>query len=400
MKYLRKIGIYLLVILIIIQCYSLLSMIISNKYFYIVIDLLMFLLILNKKKIKMKKSYLIIAGIYVLVLSTLFISGYFRNLEFIFSVILPFPLFIIYLQGDNALEIGEIYTNIVFVIAMLSLFFFFFGSVYGIIRYTEYYPYSIVGWGRNNYYDYYHLYCQGQEASAFGYAGVRNIGLFVEGPMLTYVVSIALYYELFLRKKSFRKIYVAVLLVTIVTSLSTTGLLVAVILLYLRFYNIVRKNVYIRYFFIPIVFCVIGYILYYIIQDKFTSNIFSASTRVDDILASFKCFFSHIINGVGYQNMKAIDPYRSLKISDPGLSTGIGAILAYGGMEWGIWYFIPFIIAVKNYITNKNNKKNMAFVIMAFFLLLVTVVQNRILCTVVNAVCWYIVLNEKKENVN
>lgn len=140
---------------------------------------------------------MIIAGIYVLVLSTLFISGYFRNLEFIFSVILPFPLFIIYLQGDNALEIGEIYTNIVFVIALLSLFFFLLGSVYGIIRYTGYYPYSIVGWGRNNYYDYYHLYCQGQEASAFGYAGVRNIGLFVEGPMLTYVVSIALYYELF-----------------------------------------------------------------------------------------------------------------------------------------------------------------------------------------------------------
>lgn len=125
MKYLRKIGIYLLIILIIIQCYSLLSMIISNKYFYIVIDLLMLLLILSKKKIKMKKSYLIIAGIYVLVLSTLFISGYFRNLEFIFSVILPFPLFIIYLQGDNALEIGEIYTNIVFVIALLSLFFSF-----------------------------------------------------------------------------------------------------------------------------------------------------------------------------------------------------------------------------------------------------------------------------------
>ena len=98
--------------------------------------------------------------------------------------------------------------------------------------------------------------------------------------------------------------------------------------------------------------------------------------------------------------MKAIDPYRSLKISDPGLSTGIGAILAYGGMEWGIWYFIPFIIAIKNYITNKNNKKNMTFVIMSFFLLLVTVVQNRILCTVVNSVCWYIVLNEKKETVN
>ena len=42
------------------------------------------------------------------------------------------------------------------------------------------------------------------------------------------------------------------------------------------------------------------------IQDKFVSNVYSASVRTDDILASLKCLTSDPINGIGYNNLKGI----------------------------------------------------------------------------------------------
>lgn len=106
-------------------------------------------------------------------------------------------------------------------------------------------------------------------------------------------------------------------------------------------------------------------------------------------------FFSNFFNGVGYQNMDAIESYRLFKRPNAGLSTGVGAILAYGGLLWGGWYIVPFIVAIANYIRKPETRKKMAFVIMAFMLLFVTVVQSRILCTIINAICWYFILERK-----
>ena len=46
--------------------------------------------------------------------------------------------------------------------------------------------------------------------------------------------------------------------------------------------------------------------------------------------------------------MDAIESYRLFKRSNAGLSTGVGAILAYGGLLWGSWYIVPFIVAIAN----------------------------------------------------
>ena len=333
-------------------------------------------------------------------LHSLFTSGFYRNFEFVLSIYLPFPLFLIFIMNSNNLEkFMEAFTNVVFMISALSLVFFVLGSLLNIIQPTGYYPYTEIGWGTNNYRDFYHLYCEGQTVFALGYSGVRNIALFVEGPMLTYVISFALYYELFFRRLGFRKIVIVTFIITVATSFSTTGILIAIFLMYIKFYEIVKKSKVIKYLIIPIVICIVGYSLFWVVEDKFVSNVYSASARADDILASFKCFFSDIFNGVGYQNMEAIAPYRLFKRTGAGLSTGLGAILAYGGVLWGFWYITPFIIAIVNYIKKPKIRIKMAFIIMAFALLLVTVVHSRVLCTIINAICWYFILqkNFRKE---
>ena len=397
MKLLKNSLTYILALLIILQCYSLLSMLLPNRYFYIAIAVLLLTIIFCGKKIKQKNSLLLLGIIYVVIMFTLLVNVYYRNMEFLFSVIIPFPLFLMYsIKRENIEGFFEAYTNIVFVIACLSLFFFIFGSVLGIVKETGYYPYTTVGWGTNNYHDYYHLYCEGQEVYALGYSGVRNIALFVEGPMLTYVLSIAFYYELFLREKGYRKIYIFVMILTYITSFSTTGLLLVLGLLYLKFYTDIKNNKFVRYLFVPLIIALVIYGGVFILKDKFVSNVYSSSVRTDDILASFKCFLANCINGVGYQNLHALDPFRRFFRNNAGLSTGLGAIFAYGGFTWGIWYLIPLIIAIKNYILEPKSRKIMGLILMLNALLLVTVVHSRILCTITNALSWTFILQTRR----
>lgn len=397
MRLIKNLLIYILAILVILQCYSLLSMIMPNRYFYIAINLVLILLIISEKRIILNSQVGMLLICYIIFMALLFTSGYYRNFEFILSVYIPFPLFILFTMTKNNFErFMEYFTNVILVISILSLVFFVFGSLMGVIQPTGYYPYTEVGWGTNNYKDYYHLYCEGQTVFALGYSGVRNIALFVEGPMLTYVISLAMYYELFLRENGFRKIVIGVFIATIGTSFSTTGILIAILLMYIKFYEVIKQNKYIKYILTPFIIIVVGYLSLWVMKDKFASNVYSASARTDDILASFKCFFSDIFNGVGYQNLDAIEPYRSFLRTKAGLSTGLGAILAYGGLLWGIWYIIPLVMAVKNYILRSSSRNENGFIIMANALLLVTVVQNRVLCTMVNAIAWYFILKTKK----
>ena len=124
---------------------------------------------------------------------------------------------------------------------------------------------------------------------ALGYSGVRNTALFVEGPMLTFVGCLALYYELFLRVKGIRKIVAASIIISIASSLSTTGLLLIAVMMYLRFYERIKNNKFLKFFCLPAIIAVLVYFGAYVIQDKFVSNVYSASVRTDDILASLKC---------------------------------------------------------------------------------------------------------------
>lgn len=126
MKYVKKILIYLLAILVILQCYSLLSMIVPNRYFYISINLLLIFLIFCELKIKRNlRIEMLIIG-YLSLVTLLFTSGFYRNFEFVLSIYLPFPLFLIFIMNSNNLEkFMEAFTNVVFMISALSLVFLF-----------------------------------------------------------------------------------------------------------------------------------------------------------------------------------------------------------------------------------------------------------------------------------
>jgi len=298
-------------------------------------------------------------------------------------------------RTDIMLDFWEKYTNIVAIICLLSLVFYVFASNLHLISPTGIYSSDEVGWGTTVYKDYFHLFCEGQEVFALGYSGVRNTALFVEGPMLTFVGCMALYYELFLRVKGVRKTVTVSIILAVASSLSTTGLLLITVMLYLRFYDRIKKNKFIKFVCLPVVIVLLIYFGVYVIQDKFVSNAYSASVRSDDILATLKCFVSNPINGIGYNNLRDIDPFRLYRRTDAGLSTGLGGILAYGGLLWGIWYIVPVILAVKKYISNPKYRNSLGFIFFYIVLLTVTVVQSRVLCTVCMTMSWIITMEPK-----
>lgn len=63
---------------------------------------------------------------YLSLVTLLFTSGFYRNFEFVLSIYLPFPLFLIFIMNSNNLEkFMEAFTNVVFMISALSLVFLF-----------------------------------------------------------------------------------------------------------------------------------------------------------------------------------------------------------------------------------------------------------------------------------
>ena len=251
---------YTLALLIILNCYSIMCMVYPNWIFYILTNVNFVLLLLLRRKIKLKKNASVLCAAYLLCMLLFIVRGFF-GYEFMFSCVLPFVFTVVYFdKTDVVLDFWEKYTNIIAVICLLSLVFFVFASNLHLISPTAIYSADEVGWGTNTYKDYYHLYCEGQEVYALGYSGLRNIALFVEGPMLTFVGCLALYYELFLRVKGIRKIVAASIIISIASSLSTTGLLLIVVMMYLKFYERIKNNKFLKFFFLPAIIAVLIYI--------------------------------------------------------------------------------------------------------------------------------------------
>lgn len=393
----RKFVLYLLIITIIIQCHSLMDHIYPDHAFLIIILLLSFFL-LYLKKIQISKKILFFLVPFLFSMGFLFIPGGFSSIEFLLTIVLGFFLYILFFFDDkqNINMTLEAISNVMFVISSISLFFFVFASVFHIIPATGYYDTSVVQWGNFEYQDYLHLYCEGQTIHALRYIGIRNIAFFVEAPMFIYPLLLAFYYELLLRE-NYRKKVIIVDLLAVITSFSATGLILITICLMFKFYHHILKSRVLKILMIPVILLIGGWVIYLFFLDKLTHGFSSVNVRLDDIKAAIKCFWNNPIKGIGYENMRGLDPFRLVLRRNAGLSTGLGGILAYGGLLWGIWYLIPYLVSIYRVIRRKGNYEYAGFILLSGILLLVTVVQTRMISVMVNALCWGMILQPYHE---
>lgn len=236
-----------------------------------------------------------------------------------------------------------IYSNLMLFIAFVSLFFWLFASVLGLIE-----TYTVVPteWGMTiGGYEkagksYYGLYFEMQQALGFlkGIFHWRNCGIFCEGPAYAFMLSLALLTEIILKDK--RKIWrIMTLIAALMSTCSAMGILYIVLILMLKW--LITGNISKNKMMIPIVIVVFCIVVYVVIQNK--SNITSVSLRISDYLNAMKLFKKHPFRGYGIAYALEVTEFV-------GVTNSVSSILMQGGLFMLIYYLAPLILMIFLYL--------------------------------------------------
>lgn len=287
----------------------------------------------------------------------------------------------LYKSIGRVINILDIYEQIIIAVAVISVFFWLFGSVLKIIPASGYELYNWTGNGLDKQINkYWGLYYETQWTYLQGY-GVftRNTAIFTEAPMCSLHFSIALLIEVFIKEElDFRK-YVTLIL-AILTTFSTTGYLIVVVTVFFKIVYSKKNNQILQYIKVIVVpaSLIVGLIASMVLlQLKMNSS--SGVVRMDDFIAGYKAWMENPIFGCGFGNYDALIKYMSVwRQNNTGFSNSIMEVLAYGGVYFGMIYMMPFIKGIYSAVRLKRYRMCI-FVGSILFLFIFTVVPFRFL---------------------
>lgn len=298
----------------------------------------------------------------------------------LFWVILP--VFILYFSSLRRIGFDRIilfllkYSNIVIILALISLVYWTLGSTLGIIEPTMYVPNT---WGRILHLipTYHFLYFETQETSFMGYETVRNSGIFNEGPMYNMILCTALSMELFLRPiKSIWRI--TILGITTVTTFTTTGILfLGLIGAWIVFNFFSEKTRIVLIAVLPLLAIAIMNFSSAVLEDKESSNgESSVKSRTTDILTCIDIGMENPIVGQGLFTKKA----GELEGGTYGYSNSLFTLFADGGLYTVFLYVGALVLIPLRYYSNQ--RRNLwPLMMLSFFLVFVFTVSPYNLLT-------------------
>lgn len=272
--------------------------------------------------------------------------------SFFFLTILWFFIFLH--QIDDYKLVWRALVNVVVIYALISLFFYFFGTCIHLIPDSGR---TSVVWGTwtESIRTFHNIYYESQFLNLNDMILIpRNCGIYPEGPMYNFVLCMALASELFISKKvHYWKCIV--LIITIITTFSTTGYLFLIIATIFYIANIIfskKENSIHKLAFLLLAFLGVLVMLGILIQKLETpSGAGSVDVRSDHLIACFKAWLESPINGVGFDNLEAVLSYAQFK---QGMSMGIAYLIACGGILLSSLLFVPYIINGVSALKRKN----------------------------------------------
>ena len=365
----------------------------------LILTVSLFILSLNFNSLKLEKKSLLGIVLYYMVSGALFFYNILiikeGILAFIFNIILLLPIFWmlcrIYYLNNKLLGFLHRYSDVVTIVATISLFFWFFGSVLDIIEPNVSLIYTWADQDGIEINGYYYLYFETQKINLLGFEGWRNTSIFVEGPMFNIVLLVALVNLLFLDQRSKKSINIKalIILISIFSVLSTTGIFLSIFILLYKFYfrnKLTRKRILLLLSLSPVLLYATILFLYNLALDKAQTG--SASMRVDDIYAGIMAWLDSSIVGNGYTHLEGVFKYMNMSIRpNTGYSNGILSTLVQGGMTLFLIYFLPFILLFI------KKRKDMKFIIIMWFVIMFsTIIDNTplflFLCALSYSVCF------------
>lgn len=342
---------------------------------------------LNNKNINVILPYimLILISSFVLFLCTDSTNGL-GVLCLVFMVALPvFVIMFACMDQSSIRNLLKKVVNVILFISVVSLFFWLFASVLQIIEPTS--DVKIV-WGQpySTIKSYYYAYFETQtETWLTDTSLVRNSGIFAEGPMYAFVLIVALLFNntvLFEKNRKYTRRTI-ILLVTIVTTMSVTGVACSVIIMLFRIKDILlwidsKKRPIIILFTIVAVLVAAPFALNVISRKTETSSYAHRSMDLDNGLAEFskKPLFGH---GINHDRETESNPEVGY-----GYSNAIIPILTDGGLLLLLIYLLPAFLLFKKMIKNRSTQAA-SYLFVFSIIIFTTLVQYRLLLMVLLA---------------
>lgn len=319
---------------------------------------------------------------------------------FIIVFLLLLIYFSLFQNKHNLNELIRMYSNVIFIIACISMIFWIFGSVLGTIKPSGNIQ---IQWGNSiSVSNYYYLYYQWQnDAQILGHVFFRNIGIFCEAPMFGLNLSVAFLGDFLINnRRSFRRT-----LLYFITSLSTISvtaiLLVLMVFILDKFGGYVSEviehnkvNVGLLIFpFLAVVVIVVGYGL---LSNKLSSA--SGSSRLEDYISGYRAWQLHTFIGNGFGDISArvsFSSYWRLARSETGYTNSVMTVLSEGGIYFFLSYMIAFIHFLKKAVKMHNYRLGI-FVIMWCYLFFTTTFAHTMLMLCFMAYAYTEMINNKK----
>ncbi len=265
--------------------------------------------------------------------------------------VLIFVIFFFYcgslIRNGKVEEFAKAFVNVVSVVAGISLFFWLFGSVMGII---PGFPTLYIWAGTRTTVNYFWLYFENrtQATEILGQTVIRNTGIYAEAPSFSGYLIMALAIALPAENKKYPLKQKVLLVVTMLTTLSTKGLIAVMILIalvYMFTHPAKSPSKFVEKIIIVIIIISAASIgTFLLLEDKSTTGSFLI--RMDDLQAAIKTWKNHVLFGSGYQETSEIIQNFSLSYRGNGLSMGFTILLAQGGIYMIAFYTLSFILAL------------------------------------------------------
>lgn len=366
---------YGIAIILIINCNSIIGNAVQFDSFYRKINVLMMgliiLYVLLSKPLK-KNIFILGAMLMCYLLIPMIIKGNW-NQQIINYLRFIAIFFLVGTESKkpNLSLVLKAYINLMFVIALVSIFFWIFGSLMHLINPNMF---VVSKWeGINRLTDvpsYYGLY---YETQSVGFA-IRNSAIFAEGPMaaLNFLLALVLL-DCFEKKNVTINFKIGTLIVAALSTLSTTAYisLILLILLKLIIYRFPNpKSNLIKNVFLIILIPVIIVVVHSLLMSKM--NTVSGTDRFQDYMNAFKLWKTYPLFGTS----------QLVDMQTFGFSSSFTNIL--GGE--GLWTLALFVVSAgRSFILGirQNEKGRIIFTIILIYLFMITIFVNTYLI-------WYV----------
>lgn len=306
------------------------------------------------------------------------------NLKANVSIVLLFTIFfdlilIYFSTGKSSILLFIKDTSLViFILAVISLFFFIFAQNLGIISPNK--TIQIVWGGNQEISSWFGIHFNPQGSSYNGFIHGRNTGIFVEPPQYAFMLCYALISELFINKKK-SIIRVLILLVTIYTTVSTTGIIVTLLSLGAKLYIYKPKNKFLKYlkwFLSPLLVILLFLMIFGIYKEKMNFGN-SAAIRSNNNKVAWMNFLKSPLIGMGFKS-------DALGIGGGNTST-LTQVLQEGGLLFFVYYFYPFLKSFLYFC--KRKRVSLVLFISLYFVLLIPTVMTYTQFSVVMVAIMY-----------